>query len=301
MSSTQLLAIYERLYCEGLATDTESRLLALALLNTSGLIIWDSPALADYDLALAHHAIPELAAHIRFMTDSSRIKNVLSSCFASLRIDDANCDMEILPTICQEWSRNAAEYFDNLAETKRLAANAQMLESLQRLLAVQYKNPSRYIKHLANWVIVATQAPFDLITVSTTSGKTEQLTKADYYRYILEFSGNVIKDSYSYEITTDSINELLDLMLDKLDYSNSFCFAASNLLKDLLASGQYHNSRGFQARYLKSLAIQEYLDMDTPLTEPVRSDYPEYKDYFLAKQKYICQQSALANKNDIGA
>lgn len=293
-----LRAIYYGLYIEPSDTpmsDNDIRLLALALLNSSGLITWDTPAIPSYDIAIAHNSLPELVSNLDFMLDTDRGNSQqLSATFASLRINADNNDMTIIPVICAEWRRNSSEYFGELAETRRRENNRQALESLTRLLATSYKNPSRYIVHLSRWVIASLAIPaHEQIIVTKLDSYTEYLIPlADYYSYILCYSGNVEHGGYQYSITEEAINSLLDLMLDKLDYSNQFCFTASGLLRQLLATGYYHNARGFQAGYLRSSAIAEYLE--TPeLPEPIRADYPDFKSYFLAKAKWTSQQSAL--------
>lgn len=295
----QLKLIYNKAYLTGkLEADNDIRLLALAILNSSGLVTWADAAQADFDLTIAHTNLPELISSISFILDDARPRQQILTTFASLVISNeaSNTDMTIIPSICAEWHQNSLDYFGNIAETRRLEANKQALESLRRLLATSYKNPARYITHLATWVIKSLDISNDsTITVTAANSHIEHIISlSDYYRYIIEFSGAVEKGAYSYCITEQAINDLLDLMLDKLDYNSQFCFTASNLLRELLAKGHYHNSRGFQAAYLRSSGVSEYLAIDL-LPEPDKADYPDFKSYFLAKSKWQSQQSAIAN------
>lgn len=277
LAPSQLLRIYKASWQRGKLSKLESRLLALALFNSSQLVTWVAAA-----SPLVHHlqaqesniaqAMPLLAEVITFSLSCPSWPQSQLAHFPTIIIDSSNnTDLAIMVTACELWLAAIADYHAGYYRQYQEKRDAEKANFLSHLSAFSSRKPSRYIKALSRYVI-------DAIPASAWQDRQER----EHMRYIIEYSGLVhtLESKPIAPITSQQCNQLLDTITDCLSLDNLHIWKAYQAVKLMLESGG-HNAYG--AAMLENQAEQ---DKEQELRQQAISQLGERPSGFIAAMAY---------------
>lgn len=236
LAPNQLLRIASQQWQRRKLSKSESRLLALALFNSTKLVTWSESASADYfhlslqESAIAQ-AIPLLVEIVEFSLSCPAWPNSQLAEFPLVRIDSTNnIDLKILVTACELWQSCIADYHVGYFAAKQERKQAEKMNFLAHLSAFASRKPSRYIRALSHYVI-------DSIPYNAFKDRQER----EHYRYIIEYSGLVhtLETRPIEPITKQEIESLLDIITEYLSTDNLHVWKAFQALDKFLSSGCY--------------------------------------------------------------
>ena len=251
LSPDQLLRIYKAAWQRSKLSKQESRLLALALFNSSQLVTWAAAAshmptnLISQESNIAQ-AMPLLAEVIKFSLSCPSWPQSQLAHFPAIIIDSSNNqDLSVMVTACELWLAAIADYHAGYYRQYQEKRDAEKANFLSHLSAFSSRKPSRYIKALSKYVI-------DAIPASQWQDRQER----EHMRYIIEYSGLVhtLESKPIAPITSQQCNQLLDTITDCLSLDNLHIWKAYQAVKLMLESGG-HNAYG--AMMLDSQAEQD--------------------------------------------
>ena len=277
LSSSELLRIYKVAWQRQRLSKSESRLLALALFNSSQLVSWSAAASHMPSSLISQEpqitqAMPLLAEIITFSLSCPSWPQSQLAHFPTIIIDSSNNqDMSILVTACELWLAAIADYHAGYYRQYQEKRDAEKANFLSHLSAFSSRKPSRYIKALSRYVI-------DAIPVSQWQDRQER----EHMRYIIEYSGLVhtLESKPIAPITSQQCNQLLDTITDCLSLDNLHVWKAYQAVKLMLESGG-HNAYG--AMMLDSQAEQ---DREQELRKAAIAQLGERPQGFIAAMAY---------------
>jgi hypothetical protein len=277
LSSAELLRIYKAAWQRQRLSKSESRLLALALFNSSQLVTWVAAvshtpsSLINQEPQIAQ-ALPLLAEVITFSLSCPSWPQSQLAHFPSIIIDSSNNqDLSIIVTACELWLAAIADYHAGYYRQYQEKRDAEKANFLSHLSAFSSRKPSRYIKALSRYVI-------DAIPSSQWQDRQER----EHMRYIIEYSGLVhtLESKPIAPITSAQCNQLLDIITDCLSLDNLHVWKAYQAVKLMLESGG-HNAYG--AMMLENQAEQ---DREQELRQQAIIQLGERPQGFIAAMAY---------------
>lgn len=274
-------------------SDEETRLLALALFNSSKLVRWNSPADTNYSTAIANQAMPLLLDFLDFLetcTDRFHAPDF----FPAYCVDYDSSDMSNLVSWVQTWHSCIEEYFEErfkLREAAKLAEKRAAAEIAQRRIT---RHPSRYIKQLADWCAEAAAFPNTPVEIAPN----KRIPCIDYWKHILECCGTRDKDFRIFTIREQDISELEWHIYENLDLSSTFAFTIIELLKATKADINFFNGSGITIESAKSTSEMHIEVLAKPMltAAPVISSYATVREWADATALYKQQQAALESR-----
>lgn len=236
LSAPQLLRIASQQWQRRRLSKQESRLLALALFNSTKLVTWSEPASAlpahlIMQESVIAQAMPLLVEIVEFSLSCPAWPNSQLAEFPLVRIDSSNnTDLKILVTACELWQACIADYHAGYFAAKQERKQAEKLNFLAHLSAFSSRKPSRYIRALSHYVI-------DSIPYNAFKDRQER----EHMRYIIEYSGLVhtLETRPIEPITRAEIEQLLDIITEHLSTDNLHVWKAFQALDKFLSSGCY--------------------------------------------------------------
>lgn len=236
LSGPQLLRITSQQWQRRKLSKSESRLLALALFNSTKLVFFDSAISASYQHlgqqeSAINQAIPLLAEIIEFSLSCPSWPHSQLAEFPTIRIDASNnTDLKILVTACELWQACIADYHKGYYSAKQEKKHAEKMNFLAHLSAFSSRKPTRYIKALSHYVI-------DSIPYNAFNDRQER----EHFRYIIEYSGLVhtLETRPIEPISKQEIESLLELITEHLSMDNLHIWKAFQALDKFLSSGCY--------------------------------------------------------------
>jgi hypothetical protein len=277
LSRAELLRIYKAAWQRQRLSKSESRLLALALFNSSQLVTWVAAAshlpssLINQEPQIAQ-SLPLLAEVIEFSLSCPSWPQSQLAHFPSIIIDSSNNhDLSIMVTSCELWLAAIADYHAGYYRQYQEKRDAEKANFLSHLSAFSSRKPSRYIKALSRYVI-------DAIPSSHWQDRQER----EHMRYIIEYSGLVhtLESKPIAPITSAQCNQLLDTITDCLSLDNLHVWKAYQAVKLMLESGG-HNAYG--AMMLENQAEQ---DKEQELRQAAMAQLGERPQGFIAAMAY---------------
>jgi hypothetical protein len=290
-------------YIKSKCLDTDStKLLFLALLNSTTLIEWRCPA--QVSLATCNKYMHRLASlSISLLT----VPNI-HKYFPRFVIDSDTCT---LPRI-KEWLSTWEEAKEELSTGQRNYYRNQDIAAKERALAAILSNASRdttkYASRLASWVRDAAAFPTYDVTVLGVSGKPETISCADYWVQLIKAAGNPKTNVFS--LDKGDILDILDHLEDNLELGTVYSNAIWKLLENTIDRIDNFLGIDFENPYTitssnttinainkEEIAVITNIiaDVDINLGAPVRANYPTAVSYLQAMAKYrlaITQSSA---------
>jgi hypothetical protein len=288
--------------------DTDStKLLFLALLNSTTLIEWRCPA--EVSLATCNKYMHRLAAlSISLLT----VPN-LHRYFPRFVIDSDTCT---LPRI-KEWLSTWEEAKDELATGQRNYYRNQDIAAKERALAAilssNSRDTTRYANRLANWVRDAAAFPTYDVTILSPTGTKETISCADYWVSIIKQAGNPKTNIFT--LDKGDILDILDHLEDNLELGTIYSNAIWKLLENTISKMDNFLGIDFENPYTIS---SDNTDINTINTNeaaaiaaitanvdissiPVKSDYPTTVAYLQALAKYRLAQSTQSQSQSASA
>jgi hypothetical protein len=277
LSPDQLLRIYKAAWTRNKLSKQESRLLALALINSSQLVTWVAAAshmptnLISQESNIAQ-SLPLLAEVIEFSLSCPSWPQSQLAHFPTIIVDSSNNqDLSIMVTACELWLAAIADYHAGYYRQYQEKRDAEKANFLNHLSAFSSRKPSRYIKALSRYVI-------DAIPSSQWQDRQER----EHMRYIIEYSGLVhtLESKPVSPITSQQCNQLLDVITDCLSLDNLHVWKAYQAVKLMLESGG-HNAYGAMM-----LDTQKEIDRESELRNQAMTQLGARPQGFIAAMAY---------------
>lgn len=299
-----LYNLYQR-YLAGALTQDETRLLFLAYLNSTELLIWRCPS--KISLATATFNMDRLVSiATRIITVPNHKEH-----FPSLLIDSDTCELTRIKQWLETLEECAIELSNGYRNQLRINEVRAKEDILSRLLRHPNKDKSKYVTKLSNWVADAAQFPTSLVTID--SG--EQVPCSEYWKQVIRACGNPKVNIYS--LNKGDILDILDHLEDNLELGTTFSNAIWELLESTVSrmdnllgidfSNPYQivssaNSARIdpnmlalaQAEQQAMLELTAGIDISAP---PSREQFNSTVDYLKAKAKYNLAISASRNSH----
>jgi len=233
LSSKQLIKIATNSWIRGNLSKAESRLLALALFNATGLVTFQEPipaspqALQAQESSIAS-AIPGLLEFHDFIASSR--PGALSEFPRIICTEENSFDLSILGNSLDVWNQAISEYYAGYAAQRANMIEAQKRNFLEHLAAFSSRKPTRYIKALSHYVI-------ESLPASSFSSRQDR----EHARYIIQYSGLVhtLTTAPIEPITRQQIESLMDSIIEHLSLDNLHVWKAYKAIEQLLNSGCY--------------------------------------------------------------
>lgn len=216
-------------------TKQESRLLALALWHSTGLVTFKEPCVATPQALQVQEsnvskAIPLLLDFHTFLESRNSYQRGLAH-FPHVIIDSNNSyDLSLIHESCRLWQDCIMEYHSSYHAARDSMIEAEKQNFLSHISAFSTRKPARYIKAIANYII-------DSLPASSFSTRAAR----DHARYIISYAGIVhtIETRPVEPITKQEIESLIDLIIEHFDLDNPHIWKGYKVLEQFLASGHY--------------------------------------------------------------
>lgn len=272
------------LYLDGRLNEPESRILFVAFLKHSDLVIFDHHA--SPTLRTIHHTMQPLLATL----DWSLAKGS-GLALPRFRITKDNADLRNIKQWIKAWNEARLTHRQIQDEAVERTAFLIRQEHLEKLINSAYRKTETYAGKLARWVCDCIPAP-----------------AATHEMWIEIFK---LKEPAVFNYPAIDIKELLDVMMEKLDVSTSVI--ALHAIKHVRRLA-WMNSKGLlyglddedeeEVNFVLSREastpfvmlsrherMQRTLIQDAPTAEPREADYPTKTAYLIAKAKWgVAQQ-----------
>lgn len=192
----------------GELTTTDSYLLFLALLNSSGLVEFRVPVIRvpETDALVAQHMESLLRTVIKLNTVSEP-----ELVFPSFVITNYSRDLLTIPDLIHNWNSAYRDFKDGYVsahESQKLIARDN---ALSRMIRNPYKKPSDYAITLADWAALAGQFP-SFVLISPIDNKSTSCS--DYWKAIIRYC---TKNEYLFKVPTSDLQELIEHCEEYID------------------------------------------------------------------------------------
>lgn len=280
--------IYKNHFLRNKLDNNEIKLLSLALLNCTDRVHFNNPVnFMEYSIKTALKIIPRIIDIIEIIQHSGLSSNRIDDTFPYIIIsqDNNNLDGDNFIEAIQIWNDNYNEsaYICKIpVKPIKSIRNNSKLDALNTALSRKYKKPRPFFIKLSEYIIESLDIPNNSI-LDINGDNSKKITLKDYYKYIIQYSGNVDKDifPYLYSINIDAINNLIELIQTQLEFDNTFVFYSLELLNGLINTGIYN-------RYgMNIIQNSNPSNSSNRIPTPNRNDYKTYNDYFLAYTQYL--------------
>lgn len=307
LTTTELISVTKPLLrkqsIDGAGQD-DIKLLCVALLYSLGLLSFDNPInWSNYAPTSAYQSIDRIVKLAEFCTDSTRYITASNiGCYFPLLVvsaESGNQSLYGLPAYLDTCNACIAEYFSDYHSHAQQAAEAKKLAHMARL-ASDRKRPKRFISALA-YHIVSCLSGKGLQSVLVFEGGIKCTLRA-YYESIIAYCG-VAKDLSTrptYPIDKQDILDLQDIIIEQLDFDDTYVYTCYHLLQDLLTSCDYQEIKLYvtdKHNISEQTAAQNYAAINQVATQqagkqPERKDYFSYVEYFNAMAKWNATKQA---------
>lgn len=280
-------------------SETESYLLYLSLLNSTGLIQWRAPAQHTARTASVIASNMESLLHI-----IGKINLIHHPAFVLPSFVISNDTAELVNSShwIQAWIQNYHEWYDSKISAAQREEIKDKLDSREEALQRLIKSatpPERYAGLLADWAAVAGQFPTDT-TPHFKSGK--PIAISDYWKVIIRSAHD---DDRIWEFPRGDIVELIEHCEDKIQHGNIYAHTLMKHLRDGLK--KYDDYCGFGDWSIAgkpttfTIMSSDSTTMDTnmvalittaPTEEPKKSQYKTNFEWFKAYTKWKVSQAA---------
>lgn len=286
-------------WADGNLPPTESYLLYLALLNSTGLIEWRTPVTYNDKTAAIIANNMEQLLHIVGKIDVIKHPSFVLPHFV---IGEDTNTLDNSYNWIQLWAQNYSDWIEQV----RSRFNDQELQrrelALNKLLKTSHRKIEDYPKILAAWARVAASFPTFNVTIM---GKRQEL--ADYWESIII---KCSREEQLFNINRNDLEELINHCNDELvaDASLNSIALMRYLRRALVTHDNFlglgdidlASTEGTAYRILKPTEsaedanIQNMIDT-APKTEPQKHQYPDLISYIKAKGRWTVAQNYNQN------
>jgi len=265
--------------------DTESKLLFLALLNSTKLV--DFHATAKPEPRIVNLNMPTLLAFISWHSDIRSPQLQLPR----FVISHDNSSMNNCHILMKAWMECKEEWNSNYASATLRKKLEKKEAGLERFIRSGLKSTEDYAGRLASWALVAANAPTSL---------------HEYWTQLFKLKGIEV-----FNARTVDLEELVEHMEENLEVGNIFSFSVLKHVRYLLMRNRaglgFHLGMGeeetekldYEALAANPFTIveepietynRELIASKAPAKEPVERDYPNKVAYLRAKAAFIIAQ-----------
>ena len=275
--------------------ETETKLLFTALLNSTNLVQFQVPARPDFVTSTKY--LPKLAEFVAFR---QTIPNV-EVAFPHIAISPETQNCLSVGTWLDRWDDCKKDWMDNYKSAHLNLKLQHMEELLLKLIKSPEGNQARKISRLAQWALIASQAPVGLHS---------------YWTSLFKLSGLEL-----FQAKTVDIEELLGHMEEHLPHGSNFSFETLRHLREIFArnsSGLLFNLGGgagnteldvFDFKNNLYKFVEDDLESinrkvaasSAPLKEPVRADYESLVSYLQDKASWLLAANEQVIRNSVEA
>jgi len=192
----------------GELTTTDSYLLFLALLNSTGIVEFRVPVIRvpETDALIAQHMESLLRTVIKLNTVAEP-----ELVFPSFVITNYSRDLLTIPDLIHNWNSAYRDFKDGYVSAHESQKLIQRDSALSRMIKNPYKKPSDYAITLADWASLAGQFP-SFTLQSPIDNK--QTTCSDYWKAIIRYC---TKNEYLFKVPTNDLHELIEHCEEHID------------------------------------------------------------------------------------
>ncbi len=279
-------------------TSTESYLLYLSLLNSTDLLVWNSPArFTDKTMQIISNNMESLVQMI------GKIDLITHPSFSLPRIS-VNYDTGDMSTSfywIQLWLSKYNEFMDDYITSQKREVIKEKVErrenSLEKLIKSAFANPQSRANNLADWAALSGNFP-DWNTQHPLLKQPVPIS--DYWQEIIRACVN---DESIWRFPKADIEELITHCEDEIPHGSIYAAALMSLLRSGLS--KHTNFTGFgdvdlagKTTTFKLLSADSTAEdaniraaiQSAPETEPKRHQYPTVGAYLRAKLNYDLAQ-----------
>lgn len=290
-------------WASGTLSDTESYLLYLALLDSTSLIHWRSPA------RLTPHTSSVVASNMESLLHIIGKINLIhhpSFTLPSFAISPETADLANSNHWIASWTSNYREWYDSHLDSAAREELKVRLDHREEALTRMIRSATpveRYASVLADWAAIAGQFPQET-TPHPISGQPIELS--EYWKHIIRSAGN---DDRLWKFPRKDIVELIDHCEDNIPHGNIYAHTLMKYLREGLRKYDGYDLFGdidLSASVVRSgtafavmpreASVYETnmaaISMTAPETEPKRLSYKTHFEWFKAYTKWKVSQSS---------
>ena len=291
----KLLGLYSK-YVQGEMGETESYLLFLAYLKSTGLIEFRVPAQRT---ALTSSIIAANFHDLILVSEKIRTTPHPESIFSQFVISPDTKSLDNIPYIIASWEQAFEDFKDGYRASKKRESIAELEEKLDRILFSPSKSETIFAAKLAEWAAKA--GDFPQFSCSTPFGL---LSLDSYWKLIIR---KCVNQESIFSVPEKDLAELLSHCEDNIEAGSTY----SHHLFSLLRKGVHSQTSflGLGTSTYNFTILPEESSVETankaaivanaPLTPPARIDYPNNFAYIKAKLAF--DMAASTSQNQTGA
>jgi len=280
-------------HCKGELSPQDSYLLFLAILHSSDKIDWKHPATCKPTDAKTYKLIENNISQLVSVLEKTA--NITHPSFRQPRfsVNFDNSKLEQIPNWIEAWNRNIADFYLGAA-TLREIEELQALENKLTFHILSGAAPSQYSTVIANWAEKAAEFPLDK------AEQWKQIIRTCFnpYKMFTTKLANIkeVRDYCYANIEAGSIHfhelcEALDTgITNHIDYLGlASPVSGFTLLPN--TDGSVNSSITYDKQPSALAGTLAKIKANTPLSEPIESQYPSKVEYIKAKLAYRLSKS----------
>jgi len=300
LSTKRLTGLIPR-YLDGSLSSTDTRLLFLSLLHSTGLVTFKTAAIPED--SIIEKNILSLASLATFIYTQDDVHSI----FPSFIITRENASLEHISSLLKTWSETKDAINAGLRRIgEERESNRE--RAMERLARASSKDLTTYAKRLADWADKAASFPTFLVSREDALGGIETIPCNLLWKEIIITCGE--KNLNVWKINKGDLQDILDHLEDNLELGTLYSNALFKLLErtidkqdnflgidlsapyEILSGAPSENATA--AQKIEDNAILSMIE-DAPKTEPVRADYVSYVSYLRDLGKWKTAQKFLSS------
>ena len=268
-------------------TSAEKRLLFLALLNSSSLLVWRSHAEPSEKIIVSY--FEQLAKTIGWMdiyeVAAGRRTGPAFPCFV---INNETKSLSNIFHWLTAW-KNARIEYEGGSKRESLTQRINRRErALDKLINDSNKSTQSYAWMLAHWAADATEFPENIQV---------RLTTSDVPITLREYWISLLCEKNNFALVGKDLEELEEHLIDNLEHGSVYAHAVLSLVRE--KRGFSENKLGLTLDATASFTILDSVEQENratiasiaPSREPARGEYANDVEFLTAKARWIIKQS----------
>lgn len=282
----RLLPLYQR-YSAGELNATDSYLLFLAILNSSDLVEFRTPAIyTEHSSSVIANNIEQLFNVVSLITSvrNPKIK------FSHIAITPENNSLANIKYWILNWESSYEDFRSGYRAQMARVEISEIEEKIDLLRVSPARTDINFAAKLAEWAAKAGEFPTFQVSVNGA-----QMSCADYWKQIIR---KCVSPDSIFGINSTDLEELTNHCYDNIEVGSIYAHELFSLLKD--GAARQHNFLGLSGFSFSILpensAVEEanrsVIIANAPTKLPNRLDYPSQFAYIKAKLAYEMAQAA---------
>ena len=265
---------------------TDAYLLFLALLNSTELIEWKTPALRTVETD--HTIANNMEALIRVIGKISLISHP-SFVLAKVAINKDTRDLSNVKYWIDSWEESIQEFKDGYRSYSDTRALLNRELALERLIKNPMKSVDNYARSLSEWAAMAGSFPKSILDFGS-----YKIHCDDYWKGIIS---KCVREESIFSIPANDLQELIDWCEEYISHGSIYSHALMTLLRiGRKKQSDYLNLGDFSITILDADASVEQANKlamiaAAPDTEPTPNQYPNKLAYIKAKARWELAQT----------